>query len=296
VSDSTRVLLVEDQPGEARLIVEALADANARGVFGMFEVEVATTLAAAAERLAEDGFDVVLLDLQLPDSRGIETFRRVRVTVPECPVVVLLSGLEDDRVALTALREGAQDYLVKGRSDGDLMARSLRYAIERRRADVERARRRHEEAARREAETALRLAREAERQRRERQEREIASFERLADPAVASVAARSYGAAPLRVSVPATLEGLRTRYAELLDQALEERAYRVDHGLSDRLRALANELGFLNAGPRDVVELHAGALRTRIQSVTPQRAQAYVDEARVLVLELMGYLVAYYRN
>jgi hypothetical protein len=64
--------------------------------------------------------------------------------------------------ALTALREGAQDYLVKGRSDGDLLARSLRYAIERRRAEIERARRRHEEAARREAETALRLAREAE--------------------------------------------------------------------------------------------------------------------------------------
>jgi DNA-binding response OmpR family regulator len=295
VIDPTRVLLVEDQPGDARLITEALAEASERGVAGRFEASVARTLAEGLELLAVDGFDAVLLDLQLPDSRGVDTFRRVRVEAPECPIVVL-SGLEDDEVALTALREGAQDYLVKGRADAELLARSVRYAIERRRAEVERARRLHEEAARREAETALRVAREAEQQRRERQEREIASFERLAGPAAASVTARSYGGAPLRAAVPATFGTLGERYAALLDQALEQRAYRVDHRLSDQLRALANELGFLNAGPRDVVELHAGALRSRIEVATPQRAQAYVDEGRVLVLELMGYLVAYYRT
>jgi circadian clock protein KaiB len=85
-----------------------------------------------------------------------------------------------------------------------------------------------------------------------------------------------------------------TRVLLVEDQPGEARLMRS--GLSDRLRALANELGFLNAGPRDVVELHAGALRSRIESVTPQRAQAYVEEARVVVLELMGYLVAYYRT
>jgi hypothetical protein len=86
------------------------------------------------------------------------------------------------------------------------------------------------------------------------------------------------------------------RYAELLDLAVEQRAYKVEHRLSDALRAVADDLGFLNAGPRDVVELHTAALKQRITGVPALKAQAYIDEARVMVLELMGYLVAYYRS
>jgi signal transduction histidine kinase len=102
---------------------------------------------------------VVLLDLSLPDSQGFDTFRRVRAAAPDVPVVVL-SGLQDERMAARAVREGAQDYLVKGQVDGQLLARSLRYAIERRRAEEQRARLIQEQAARAEAEAAVRVREE----------------------------------------------------------------------------------------------------------------------------------------
>ena len=84
--------------------------------------------------MAENGTDVVLLDLSLPDSQGLDTFVRVHTQVPGVPIAVL-TGLADETVAALSLREGAQDYLVKGQVDGNLLVRSMRYAIERMRAE-----------------------------------------------------------------------------------------------------------------------------------------------------------------
>jgi two-component system, cell cycle sensor histidine kinase and response regulator CckA len=123
------VLLVEDNPGDARLILELLGE-----VQGAFELERVDRLDQALKRLSAVGVDVILLDLGLPDSQGIETFRRTRRGAPEEPIVVI-SGLDDERLALEAVRSGAQDYLVKGRIEGPLLARVLRYAIERKRGE-----------------------------------------------------------------------------------------------------------------------------------------------------------------
>jgi diguanylate cyclase (GGDEF)-like protein len=126
----TRLLVVEDNPGDARLIQEELADSRAGG----FRIEVAASFAAAQARLArsEEEVELVLLDLSLPDSRGLETFRQLHRQHPDLPILIL-SGLNDEAVAQTAVNEGAQDFLVKGRFDGGLLARSIRYAIERHR-------------------------------------------------------------------------------------------------------------------------------------------------------------------
>ncbi len=121
------VLLIEDNPGDARLIREMLAEAGTQA----FRVEHADRLSVAFERLGVDNVDVVLLDLSLPDSQGLETFLRTRARDPVVPIVVL-SGLDDETVALRAVQEGAQDYLVKGRVDSDVLVRAIRYAIERR--------------------------------------------------------------------------------------------------------------------------------------------------------------------
>ena len=125
-----RVLLVEDNPGDARLLREILAEVGAH----RFELTHHTTLAAALNRLSEGGIDVVLLDLSLPDSDGLDTFARAHSQAPGVPVVVL-TGLPDDALAAAALREGAQDYLVKGRADPELLVRSMRYAMERQQAE-----------------------------------------------------------------------------------------------------------------------------------------------------------------
>jgi len=124
------VLLVEDDPGDAYLVRYMLDEEEKTG----FEVSHAERLGKAVELLHERAFGVVLLDLSLPDSRGLETLYRVREAAPEVAVVVL-SGVDDEEMALRALQNGAQDYLVKGQGDGDLMSRAIRYAIERKRAE-----------------------------------------------------------------------------------------------------------------------------------------------------------------
>jgi len=125
-----RLLLVEDNPGDARMVRELLQEAGA----GRFEITHVTKLGEAVRCLGQDGFDAILLDLGLPDAYGLEAVEPIKNAAPATPIVVL-SGLQDERVALQAVQNGAQDYLIKGRESGDLLARSIRYAIERKRVE-----------------------------------------------------------------------------------------------------------------------------------------------------------------
>ena len=132
VSDKRTVLLIEDNPGDACLIREMLREAQGAG-FGLESME---RLTPGLERLAQGGIDAVLLDLSLPESHGLDTLLRVRAQAPGVPVVVL-TGSDDAELANRTLQSGAQDYLIKGQVDGQLLARSLRYAIERGRIEEE---------------------------------------------------------------------------------------------------------------------------------------------------------------
>jgi len=127
-----RLVLVEDNDGDAVLVREMLRSALTEG----FELVHARRLDEACAVLEEGSATCVLLDLSLPDAHGLEAVRRLLSTAPDVPIVVL-TGLDDERTALTAVQEGAQDYLIKGRVDDHLIARSIRYAIERKRAEVE---------------------------------------------------------------------------------------------------------------------------------------------------------------
>jgi PAS domain S-box-containing protein len=123
-----RILLVEDNPADSRLFREYLSES----ISTRFDVVHVETLSGALQKLAAAAFDVVLSDLSLPDCRGLETFRRLRQHAAETPILVL-SGFDDEAFAVNAVREGAQDYLVKGRVDPYLLARAISYAIERHR-------------------------------------------------------------------------------------------------------------------------------------------------------------------
>jgi two-component system, cell cycle sensor histidine kinase and response regulator CckA len=127
-----KILLVEDNPGDVLLLQETLSDIT------HFELELAHVerLTQALHRLQIETFDVVLLDLLLPDSKGLETFVQIYNQVPLTPIVVL-TGMADETLALRAMQAGAQDYLVKGHASGsDLLMRSIRYAIERKRNEA----------------------------------------------------------------------------------------------------------------------------------------------------------------
>ena len=125
-----RVLLIEDNEDDACLIREVLAERSAAAI----DVEWVDRLGSGLMRLAQGHIDAVLLDLSLPDSRGLGTFDNVHAQAPEVPIVVL-TGLDDERTGVQAVQRGAQDYLVKKQLDGDSLGRALRYAIERHRVD-----------------------------------------------------------------------------------------------------------------------------------------------------------------
>ena len=123
-----KVLLIEDNPDDALFMRRALRDATP----GPFQMAHVDRLSAALDLLASDPFDVVLLDLSLPDSTGEETFHRLHQHAPGVPILVL-TGLDDEELGAELVRQGGQDYLVKGHTDEHPIGRSINYAIERQR-------------------------------------------------------------------------------------------------------------------------------------------------------------------
>jgi diguanylate cyclase (GGDEF)-like protein len=126
--DRYRVLLIEDNPGDARLLKEMLAEEPS----APFDLLCADRLSRAIELLSDEKIELLLLDLSLPDSHGLETFTKVYAHSPKVPIIVL-TGNDDSALALSAVKAGAQDYLVKGRLERELLVRSMQYSIERKR-------------------------------------------------------------------------------------------------------------------------------------------------------------------
>ena len=124
-----RILLIEDNAGDARLVALMIDDV----ADGLFELRHVDRLEAAWEHLPGTG--CVLVDLSLPDADGLEAVERLQLLAPELPIIVI-TGRDDLGLAVEALQKGAQDYLIKGRVDGQLLTRALRYAIERKRAEI----------------------------------------------------------------------------------------------------------------------------------------------------------------
>jgi len=121
------ILLVDDDPLDRRLVEVTLARSNPPM---QYNVETAGTLSEATRRLSNGSYDVVLLDLNLPDSSGIDTIQQAQDTNSDASIVVL-TGLDDEEMGLEAIRKGAEDYLVKGKSLEYMLVRTIRYSLER---------------------------------------------------------------------------------------------------------------------------------------------------------------------
>ncbi|MEQ8962888.1 MAG: response regulator [Coleofasciculus sp. C2-GNP5-27] len=263
-----RVLLVEDDPDDIekleKLIIQAKSPSFSRG----FELLCAETLEEGRGYLAQGGIDVVLLDLMLPDSRGMNTLQTMQQTASDIPIIVQ-SVLEDERVAVKALEMGAYGYLPKAKLDTSLLVYAIRAALERQ----------------------YQLAQLEQHQ----QQQELEELEKLISGEMNSTP-KSSSVKPLLQRMPDVFEELMQRYGDLMEWALEERAYKVEHQLSMHLTNFAEQLGLLQASPRDLIELHTTTLKQKSQAVNRRKAQAYTTEGRFLLLELMGNLTAYYRR
>lgn len=125
-NNSITILVVEDNPAFTRLVHELLKDSTTN----RFDFADTQSLSESIEILKKQNIDVILLDLGLPDSQGIDTFRQIQKSSPHTPIIIL-TGLQDETIAVKTIAEGAQDYFVKGTFDGNILAKSILFAIER---------------------------------------------------------------------------------------------------------------------------------------------------------------------
>lgn len=263
------ILIIEDNFGDVVLIQKMLAQVE--GVKCQFSH--ADHLNKGLQELESNSFDVVLLDLGLPDSQGLNTFLEVHNQVPHLPIIVL-TGNVDQSVVQQSLRAGAQDYLNKNEITEDLLLRSIRYALERQ---------------------ALLSELEGQRQKK-RQKEELLLLGKLSANESTAATAAVFGIGPLRETLPDVFGQMVFRYEELMDKALEVRAYKVDYDFSNALRELGDDLGVLKATPKDVVEIHTVALRNKYKESSPKKARFYKGEGTYMLIETMGYLTSYYRR
>ncbi|MBK8173990.1 MAG: response regulator [Rhodospirillales bacterium] len=263
-----RVLVVEDNPTDRMILEDAFADLQDC----TFELTRASRLSEAIRYVEVAGFDTILLDLGLPDSQGVETFQKLYEYASDTPILVL-TGLDDELAGIEAMRGGAEDYLLKREMRSPVLGRAIRYAIERNLA------RNLQENAR----------------RQEEQEREVRGIEHIARQGTAIAEPGTCDGVPIKDAYPEDFNLIVEHYGHLLDESLDTRAIKTENW-RENIHALCGQLAGLRAGPRDIIEVHAAAIGGKMSGVTIEKAQAYLEEGRLTLLELMGRLVSFYRK
>jgi DNA-binding NarL/FixJ family response regulator len=238
-----------------------------------FQVDYCHNLEEAIAQLCAKHFDVLLLSLNISDSQAMDTLQSFQQQFPYLPIVILTDS-KDETLRVQCLQLGAQGYLVKDQIDSKLLVYSLRLAIEQKRE----------------------LEILQQNQLKRLQEQEILGLRQIADTAKTQITAKLFGLSLLRESSPEIFQEIVQQYGDLMDLSMEQRAYKVEHNISEQLRNMGEQLGFLKASPRDIVDIHTEVLKQKTQKSNPIKAQAYVSEGRLMVLELMGYLASYYRK
>ncbi len=269
-----QILLIEDDSATIQLIQNLLEASPPSSLANTFSVETigVPSLKEAVKICEDQQFDIILLDLFLPDIQGLEALVEARKNFPD-RAIIAYSQSEDEYLVIQAFQHGADGYLRLKSLDSYLLYYELLSVLER-------------QTYRQKKEDQQSLA---------SQQTEYQNLETLIDSNT-SITARMFGSETIKDSLPELFEELKQDYGELIDLALEQRIFRVDYDLSDKLRNLADRLGFMKASPRDVIEIHTTSLRDKSRDINIVKSQAYVVEGRLMVLELMGYLASFYRK
>ena len=262
------VLLIDDDAAERALFRQRLKDVES----DCFDFREAETLSDSLGLIQNEPVDLAILDLNLPDTEGLATLESLYAAAPSVPIIVL-TGLDDADLGLKAIQVGAQDFLVKGDLNPELVRRSVRYALER-----------HKILMRLEA-----VEYEAQ------QARERGSLERLAAPPLASTSARAFQVTRLQDGAPLQFSDIVNEYGDLLETAVNQTVTQADLNVPPRLKQLAVRLGRLKVAPRDVIDIHLSAMKARTANMTGRKAKAMSTEGRIVLLEMMGYLAGEYR-
>ncbi|MCG8423998.1 MAG: response regulator [Proteobacteria bacterium] len=264
---ATRVLLLEDNPGDVRLVckhLEAIPDLS----YAVTHVE---HCAAAVDMLRKATLDIVLVDLNLPDTHGIATVNQLRPASAGVPLVVL-TEIDDEEFARDCIAAGAHDYLRKAEIGPVTLRRAIGLAVLRTR------------------ETRIRETRIRELEHTLSRYREMSSAA-IPTPVTQSLAS----AAPVKDRAPADFDTLRNEYVELFAGYLRQLIVEASKP-QVTMNRIASRLGDLGGSPRDLIDLHVSALDSVVSGQNSTRVQACVVDGRLLALEMMGLLVDYYRT
>jgi len=254
-----RILLIEDNPGDALLISEMFSEAGN----DLFEMTHADCLSTGLFNLAEERFDLLLLDLSLPDSQGLDSFIKANNQAPDLPIIVI-TGTDDSTVAVKSVGQGAQDYLVKGQIDANLLTRSIRYAMER-------------QSLKKQLEkTHKRLLEE-----RERSEA-VRNFQH-------------YVAISDGEKINDVYEKLTSEYRDIVFRYVHAVRIREDRP-ADLVKRFARHLANIDCRARDLVRIHLKVLNDYAQRSIPSEEHAFSNDARLVLVELMGHLMDIYRG
>lgn len=298
-----RILIVDDDEHVTRSLARSLRD--------QFIVFTANSAAAALEIMAREDIAVVLTDQRMPGLTGVELLEQIQTIRPDA-VGIIISGYTDIVALVDAINLGTvRGYIPKPWDIAELRQR-LNSAVHTYHASFL-----NRELLHRSAEAVTRtqedlaelyqildqiaggettrvfLTGEAERETDWPDRPDTTNPEQSIQPddTDASVSTRGL----LSKSMPEVFQRLMQHYGELLELALNQRVYKVDHRISEKLRAMSKQLGQLRAGPRDVVEIHSAALKDKLVDAYSPRKQALIEEGHLLLVELMGYLTTYYR-
>ena len=264
-----QILLIEDEPEEIEYFRRLLSKAKSSSFKQGFELIVSQSLESGLQQLSLNDIDVIFLDLMLTDSRGVKSLIKVLEVTPSLPVIVYT--VLNETAAVKVLELGAIGYLHKTEIDTNLLVYAIRSAIERQ-----------------EQINILKQQQTQQEQVEFEQLEAIAAFNTNKNTSLSD-------SVSLQESKPDIFAELVQNYCEIMDLALDERVHKVEHNTSDKLAALARQLGFMQATPRDAIEIHTTALK-EINTTAARKSQVYAKEGRLTILELMGYLTAYYRK
>lgn len=263
-----QILLVEDSEADVQIFQQMLSAPPGTPC----NLIHAYSLGDASKLIQKQPVDLILLDLNLPDSEGAETLQALRQILPKIPIILTTDIPHGTNEAQT-VQYMAQDVLPKEILDKDRLLRSIRYAI---------------------AFHKLNQELEQERLQKKQQEEFHAIWTKLLSNR-ANVTGKYFESSLLEDSLPARFHDLTRQFLELFDQALAEQGYHIPRNLAHALADLAAQLANLHAGPRDVISLYQRALQQKLTGLPILKQEAYLNEGRILVLQLMGDLLSHYR-
>ncbi len=295
------ILIVDDEENVTRSLARSLRD--------QFQVFTASSAGEALDIIAREDIAVVLTDQRMPGLTGVELLDQVRHVRPEV-VGIIISGYTDIVALVDAINLGTvRGYVPKPWDLADLRQRlesavhsyqasflsrevlhSSAEAVTRMQKEISWLQQALDMVASGESVQSL-LTVEAPSQMEPAASTDTSSTTNTSR----SVRSEDSGSSLLREDMPETFQQIIQDYSELLELALDQRVYKVNHRMASRVRSLSKWLGQLRAGPRDVVEIHSTVLKKKLDGATSLREQALVEESRLLLLELMGHLINYYR-